>query len=183
MLSWTWQATWFCLSRLMFAVTECLCIRVKNQGSLAYAISWHVKKSLPPPTHSSQDTMQQVDERHVMWGCFGKMRQQWTKEDSGKAAVILPPTFMGELIFLAGVWDLLGFANHIYKQAKNIYTCWQKKKKKKGKQLNLSKQWIVSHNGTFGYVGKSSHKAYIGVIYYLIASCMQFCELPSAVSI
>lgn len=59
----------------------------------------------------------------------------------------------------------------------------KKKKKKKGKQLNLSKQWIVSHNGTFGYVGKSSHIAYIGVIYYLIASCMQFCELPSAVSI
>lgn len=113
----------------MFAVTERLGIPVKKQGSLGYAMSWHVKKSLPPPTHSSQDTMQQVDERHVMWGCFGKMRQQQTREDSGKAAVIAPPAFIGELIFLADVWDLLGFANHIYKQAKNIYTCIEIKKK------------------------------------------------------
>lgn len=126
MLSWTWWAVWFCLSRLMFAVTECLGIPGKNQGSLGYATSWHVKKSLPPPTHGSQDTMQQVDEIHVMWGCFGKVRQQQGQWKSSSHFAIY---FYWWVDFSC---RCLGFAwickPHLQASKKHIYVHWGTKK-------------------------------------------------------
>lgn len=76
----------------MFTLPECPGIAAKYQGSLGYAMSWYVKK-LVPPTHSSQGTIQQVDERRCT-GVFWKnetttnQRGQW-KSNS------LPPTFIG----------------------------------------------------------------------------------------